>query len=101
MATNPTMQAIQYDAMKKSVGVAYLLWFLLGGFGGHRFYLNKTGSGVGLFILTIASAFLTIVLIGFVGLIAAAIWLIVDAFLIPGMVLQFNLDLANRMNAVS
>lgn len=35
----------------KSVTTAYLLWFFLGLFGGHRFYLGKTGSGV-LFLLT-------------------------------------------------
>ncbi|MDG2514463.1 TM2 domain-containing protein [Sphingobium yanoikuyae] len=39
-------QQMLYDANKKSVGVAYLLWFFLGGFGGHRFYLGQTGTAV-------------------------------------------------------
>jgi RND superfamily putative drug exporter len=30
----------------KSVGVAYLWWFFLGPFGGHHFYLGRTGRGV-------------------------------------------------------
>jgi TM2 domain-containing membrane protein YozV len=30
----------------KSKGVAYLLWFFLGIFGAHRFYLEKIGTGV-------------------------------------------------------
>jgi TM2 domain-containing membrane protein YozV len=30
---------------KKSVGIAYLLWFFFGGFGLHNFYLGKTGLG--------------------------------------------------------
>jgi|RhiMethySRZTD1v2_1073278.scaffolds.fasta_scaffold00069_51 TM2 domain-containing membrane protein YozV len=28
---------------KKSVGIAYLLFFLFGGFGGHNFYLGRVG----------------------------------------------------------
>lgn len=35
----------------KSKGVAYLLWFFLGVFGAHRFYLEKIGTGV-LYLLT-------------------------------------------------
>lgn len=30
----------------KSKGVAYLLWFFLGVFGAHKFYLNKVGVGL-------------------------------------------------------
>ena len=40
-------QAIMtFEANQKSAGVAYLLWFLAGGFGGHRFYIGRTGSAV-------------------------------------------------------
>jgi TM2 domain-containing membrane protein YozV len=35
----------------KSKGVAYLLWFFLGVFGAHRFYLEKIGTGI-LYLLT-------------------------------------------------
>jgi TM2 domain-containing membrane protein YozV len=35
----------------KSKGVAYLLWFFLGLFGAHRFYLEKIGTGI-LYLLT-------------------------------------------------
>lgn len=35
----------------KSKGVAYLLWFFLGIFSAHRFYLEKIGSGI-LYLLT-------------------------------------------------
>ena len=30
----------------KSVGVAYVLWFFLGGLGIHKFYLGRTGWGI-------------------------------------------------------
>lgn len=57
---------------KKSVGAAYLLWLLTWFVSGHRFYLGRPISA----ILQILSYF---VLLGFV-------WLVIDAFLIPGMI---------------
>jgi len=71
---------------KKSTGVAYLLWFFLGGFGGHRFYLGKTGSAVLMLILFILGWVTLVVYIGAILLIAVGIWLLVDAFLIPGII---------------
>lgn len=31
---------------KKSTGITYLLFVLLGAFGGHQFYLRETGKGI-------------------------------------------------------
>ncbi|WOI28731.1 TM2 domain-containing protein [Sulfitobacter dubius] len=70
----------------KSVVVAYVLWAFLGGFGAHRFYLGKTGSAVAMLLLTIFSILTMAILIGMFTLIAVGIWVIVDAFLIPGMI---------------
>eukprot|EP01113_Clastostelium_recurvatum_P039831 TRINITY_DN612_c0_g1_i1.p2 TRINITY_DN612_c0_g1~~TRINITY_DN612_c0_g1_i1.p2 ORF type:complete len:129 (-),score=18.49 TRINITY_DN612_c0_g1_i1:156-542(-) len=58
----------------REIGVAYLLWFFLGVFGAHRFYLGRTGTG-----------FLWLFTLGLFGI----GWL-VDAFLIPGMVHHYN-----------
>lgn len=58
----------------KSQGVAYLLWFFLGFFGAHRFYLRQTGTGL-LWLFT-GGLFL-------VG------W-IVDLFLIPNITHRVN-----------
>ena len=66
----------------KNALAAYLLWFFLGGFGAHRFYMGRTGSGFGMLGLCLGSAVLTLVLIGFVGFLALSVWWIVDAFLI-------------------
>ena len=71
---------------KKSVMVAYLLWFFLGGLGAHRFYLGKTGSAVVMLIMLVLGVILTAVYIGLLVLLALGIWLLVDAFLIPGMI---------------
>lgn len=62
--------------------VAYLLWFFLGCFGAHRFYFGKTGSAIGMLGLTIASAVLSVIMIGFLGYLALFVWWVVDAFLI-------------------
>lgn len=56
----------------KSIGVAYLLWLFAGLVSGHRFYLGRPGTA----FLQIFSYF---ILVGF-------IWLLIDAFLIPGMI---------------
>lgn len=95
-STAANVQSMQYDAMKKSVGVAFLFWFFLGGFGAHRFYLKHTGTAIAMLIITVVSIPLTLVIVGFIGLAAVGIWWIVDAFLISGMVEKYNLDLADR-----
>lgn len=68
---------------RKSVGVAYALWFFLWFVSAHRFYLGKPQTA----ILQIISLFL---IVGF-------IWLIIDAFLIPDMVRQHTAKLRTRM----
>lgn len=74
----------EVEKKKRNLVVAYLLWFFLGGFGAHRFYFKKTGTAIAMLALTVGSIVLTVVLIGFVGLFVAGIWVLVDAFLMPG-----------------
>ena len=59
----------------KSTGVAYLLWFFLGIFSAHRFYLGKIGSGI-LYLLT--------------GQLFGIGW-VIDLFILGGMVDRYNL----------
>ncbi|UBM62168.1 NINE protein [Candidatus Sulfidibacterium hydrothermale] len=59
----------------KSKVAAYLLWFFLGFLSAHRFYLGKYG---------------TAILYLFTGQLFGIGW-IIDAFLINGMVEQYNL----------
>ncbi|GJL65063.1 MAG: hypothetical protein NPIRA05_00340 [Nitrospirales bacterium] len=65
----------QSGTKAKSVWIAYLLWFFLGIFAAHRFYLRRNG-WLQLF---------TILLFG-IGL----LWVLADLFLIPGMVKDNN-----------
>ncbi|WP_241287578.1 TM2 domain-containing protein [Chryseobacterium indologenes] len=65
----------EFERQKKSVGISYLLWFLLGW---HYAYLKKWGWLI-LYILTAGGFF---------------IWAIIDLFRIPKMVEQYNNDLA-------
>lgn len=63
---------------KPSGGVAYLLLIFLGLLGAHRFYLGRTGSAICQLLLT-----LTIV-----GSFITAVWVLIDLFLIPGIIRQ-------------
>ncbi|MFQ6063168.1 MAG: TM2 domain-containing protein [Methanosarcinales archaeon] len=88
---------MQYEANKKSAGIAYLLWFFFGMLGAHRFYLKKTGTAVTILLLTIFSTVLMIVGIGFFMIIIPAIWVFIDLFLIPGMARKYNTELASKL----
>jgi TM2 domain-containing membrane protein YozV len=90
---------MMFEANKKSTGVAYLLWFFLGMFGGHRFYLGQTGTAICQLCLCIAGIVLAFVIIGYFLLIALWIWWIVDAFLIPGIIRNLNTQLATQLGA--
>jgi TM2 domain-containing membrane protein YozV len=82
---------MMYDANKKSSGTAYLLCIFLGGLGAHRFYLGKTGSAV---------AQLALWLLGwvtfFIAWIPLGIWVLVDLILIPGIIREQNMLVADK-----
>ncbi|MDE2943900.1 MAG: TM2 domain-containing protein [Gemmatimonadota bacterium] len=69
-----------YSYRPKREGIAYPLWLLTGIFGGHRFYLDRPGTG-----------FLMLLTLGGGGL-----WWLVDVLLVPRMVRKFNEDQARR-----
>jgi len=90
-----------FESAKKSACIAYLLWFFFGGLGIHRFYLGRTGSGIAQLVLFIVSLILTFAFIGAFGFIVLGIWVIVDAFLIPGISREHNEALMQRLEAGS
>lgn len=66
-----------------STAIAYLLWLFLWFVSGHRFYMGRPASA----ILQILSYF---ILIGFV-------WVLIDAFLIPGMLREQRDEMRQRL----
>jgi len=80
---------MMFEVNKKEACIAYLLWFFLGYFGAHNFYLRHTGIAVAQLLLTLS----------IVGLLINFFWLLVDAFLIPGRVRRENGQLAWTLGA--
>lgn len=74
-------QRVTNDA--PNIAAAYLLWLFLWFVSGHRFYLGRPVSA----ILQILSYF---IVIGFV-------WLLIDAFLIPGMIREKQAEIRHGM----
>ena len=87
--SNDARVLMLYEANKKTALVAYLLWFFLGLFGAHNFYLGRTGVAVTQLILSLIV----------VGMIITIFWVLVDAFLIPGWVRRQNNLLAAQLGA--
>src|SRR5262249_22046608 len=87
--SSDTRAMMLFEANRKSLAAAYLLWFFLGWFGGHNFYLGRTGVAVTQLILTIT----------ILGMLVTFFWVIVDAFLIPGWVRRQNNLLAQQLGA--
>lgn len=92
-----TRAGMLYDANKKSLLVAYVLWWFLGTLGAHRLYMGRIASGLLMLVISAVSWVLTIIVIGAVGLAFIGIWWLIDAFLIPGMVRDHNMRLIGRL----
>lgn len=61
-----TILASEFDMKKKTKVITFILWFFLGVFGAHRFYLGHIGLGVGMLL---------------VGWITFGIWPLIDGII--------------------
>ncbi|WP_205478504.1 TM2 domain-containing protein [Sphingomonas arenae] len=85
-------QQLVFEANKKSTGASYLLWFFLGGFGAHRFYLGRTGSAIAQLLLGLLGWIPL-----FLGWVVLGVWWLIDAFLIPDMIRVENMKTISRI----
>ena len=89
----------ELNRSRKSVGVSYLLWFLFGYLGIHKFYMGKAVWGISYFLMLVvgwsiggAGVVLAeeggggMAVFGLLLLIALGILLLVDLFTIPGQI---------------
>lgn len=87
----------ELENKKKSMVVAYLLWFFLGGLGGHRFYTGKPGSALIMLGLWLFGWATTFILIGFIFLFIVYIWVIIDAFTLHNEIHRLNSKLERQI----
>lgn len=64
----------EFNKKKKSTAVTWILWWFLGGIGGHRYYLGYVGRGIAMTLT-----------LGGLG-----IWSLIDAFFITGALRKKN-----------
>jgi len=86
-----------YENKKKATWVAYVLYFLFGFIGFHRFYLRRYLSGFIILAFTFASAYLEIMNVPKLSsllMIIPFIFAVIDLFYIPKMVRVVNTDIA-------
>ena len=85
-----------YRARAKSVATTYVLWFFLGFWGIHRFYLGQTQLG----LLTIGACTLLSILAMFtygLSLIPLAIWWMIELFTLMSTVKLINLRIEEEL----
>ncbi|HWG21907.1 MAG TPA: NINE protein [Terracidiphilus sp.] len=107
--------AAAYERNRKKIAVAYVLAILLGVIGAHRYYLDRGRTamlmlalGFGGFFLAVAMTYMSAAFNGTVDaylgdflagllMLSAAVWVLVDLFLIPSMVRKYNQKLSEEL----
>lgn len=88
---------MEYDARRKSPGVAYLLWLLLGLVGAHRFYTGRWLSGLMMAGMFGVSWLLTWIFIGWFGVVFVGLWWLIDGLMVGGWVRDHNMRVIARI----
>lgn len=93
--------AVSVNVEGKSVVVAYLLWWFLGGLGLHRFYLRHPKTAITQLLMLIIGIVTAFIIVGYFILAALAIWWLIDAFLTYQYVEEENKKLGVGNSTVS
>lgn len=83
-----------YESTKLSMFIAYLLWFLLGGFGAHYFYIKRSDLGTIGLVLLLSSFF------GSVFVLIYCIYVLAGIFTIYPIVREYNIDLKENLTSI-
>lgn len=90
----------RFEVERRSTGAVLLLAVYLGGFGVHRFYMGRP-LGLAMLLTYVISIPLCLALVGFVGVAAIVVWVILDLFRIPGWVREYNCLAMERIRSGS
>ena len=93
-ATGSKPSYIFGDPQSRNVGLAYVLWLILGQLSLHRFYCGQTDTAIMQISLWIGSLVVLFVFppLGLIGLAIWLCWLVGDLFMIPGMLRKFQAE---------
>ena len=86
---------MRLEEQRKNVLIAYILWWFLGFFGAHRFYIGKEKAII-MLLITIFSFITLVISIGYIGLLVMFMWWIFDGIMLHKWVKIFNLELIDR-----
>jgi TM2 domain-containing membrane protein YozV len=89
---------IRFENEKKSAGLAFVLCWVLGIWGAHRFYMKKPHAVTKL-VCTLVSIPLCFILVGFLWIIANLIWTFIDLFYISSWVKEYNTALLTKIQS--
>lgn len=86
----PVQQAPQGPMAYKDSTAAWLLWFFLGYFGAHQFYLGNNQRGTIYAVVCGLSMVLSLVFIGFIGFLVLFVFWIIDATQLSQKLNEYN-----------
>lgn len=92
MSDYPDRRPVQNVVVRsaKETWLAYLLWFLLGTFGVHKFYLRRNRMGFLYLALGLIGGATAWFLVGFIFLVPLWVMMVIDLFTMPGRVRSVN-----------
>ena len=82
------------DPAGRNLGIAYLLWFVLGQFSLHRFYCGQKDSAIFQVCLLFGTVFVAFIFppLALITFLAWCCWIVGDLFMIPGMLRKFQAE---------